>query len=64
MDTEVKERAVYTVAEAAKLLGVGTKQTYEAVYDGTIPSFRIGRRILIPRRAFEKFLDAGTAHKG
>ena len=60
-DSVVEERMTYTVAEAAKLLGIGQRQAYEAVHVQTIPSIRIGTRILIPRRALERLLDAGAA---
>jgi excisionase family DNA binding protein len=52
------EPLVFTVDEAAKLLRVGRKQAYEAVATGEIPSFRIGKRILIPRTALEQKLTA------
>ncbi len=45
-----KQRALtVTVAEAAKLLGIGRNLAYEGVKRGEIPSIRIGDRILIPR---------------
>jgi len=59
MHAEVVVRRTYTVQEAARLLGIGTIQAYEAVKRGDIPSFRIGKRILIPRAAFDRFLDEG-----
>ena len=47
-----------TVTEAAKLLGIGRKQAYEAVHKGEIPSLKFGRRILVPVAAFERMLQA------
>jgi excisionase family DNA binding protein len=41
----------YTVREAAALLGVDTHNLYVFVNKGTIPSVRLGRKILIPKTA-------------
>lgn len=55
------ERATLSVVEAAKILGVGRNQAYEAVRRGEIPAIRIGGRILVPRAALERLLHgAGT----
>lgn len=49
-------RSVLTVEEAAAELGIGRTLAYESVRTKQIPSIRIGRRVLIPRAAFEKAL--------
>jgi excisionase family DNA binding protein len=49
--------AVLTVPEAAKLLGLNRNLAYQAVAEGTIPSLRFGRRIVIPRAALERLLS-------
>jgi len=51
-----KERLTLTVAETAKVLGIGRTLCYERVRSGEIPSLRIGRRLVIPRAALEKLL--------
>ena len=38
-----------TVAEAAKLLGIGRNLAYELVTQGRLPHVRLGRRVLIRR---------------
>jgi excisionase family DNA binding protein len=54
------ERRTVTVREAAALLGVGRDTAYAAVRDGTLPSIRLGKRLVIPMAALEKMLaDAG-----
>lgn len=45
--------AAITRAEAAAALGIDPRTVSVAINDGTIPSIRLGRRVLIPR---EKFL--------
>jgi excisionase family DNA binding protein len=52
----VENRLVFTVEEAAQLLGISRSFAYEAVQRGEIPSMRIGRRILVPKAALERFL--------
>jgi excisionase family DNA binding protein len=53
------ERVAYTVAEAAQLLGLSTNSGYEAVKRGEIPVIRIGRRIIVPKLAFDRLLENG-----
>jgi len=48
---------VYSVDEAADLLGIGRGAAYEAVKAGEIPSVRIGKLIRIPRAALHKMLE-------
>jgi excisionase family DNA binding protein len=50
------ERLTLTVEEAATLLGISRAFAYEAVGRGEIPSIRIGRRILVPKAALQRFL--------
>ncbi len=52
--------AVLTVMEAAKLLRLSRGSAYEGIRSGQIPSIRIGRRLLVPRRALEKMLEGVT----
>ena len=56
-----KERAILTVAELAELLGCGRNQAYAAVRNGEIQSFKIGKKICIPRLALQKKMDGETA---
>ena len=57
MDTE-HERLVFSVLEVAKLLGLSRASTYEAVRIGSIPSLKVGRRILLPKSALQELLDS------
>jgi len=56
-----EERLTLTVEETAKLLGIGRQLAYERVKTGEIPVVKIGRRLLVPRRALEKLLEQGQA---
>lgn len=50
---------VMTVDEAAAYLRISRGLAFAAVRDGTLPSVRVGRRILVPRRQLEALLDGG-----
>jgi len=52
------ERLTFTVEEAAAALGISRAFAYEAVSNGDIPSIRIGRRVLVPRKALERMLES------
>jgi excisionase family DNA binding protein len=41
---------VVTVEQAAVLLGISRGLAYELVRQGVIPSIRLGRRLVVPRR--------------
>jgi len=52
---------VFSVVEAAQLLGISRPTAYTLVNTGQIPCIRYGRRLLIPRVALMKMLEeAGT----
>ena len=54
------ERKTVTVKEAATLLGIGRDTAYAAVRDGTLPSIRLGKRLVILIAALNKLLaEAG-----
>lgn len=46
-----------TVTEAATILGISRTTAYECVNNGTIPSIRLGSRIVIPRATFDELLS-------
>lgn len=41
-------RLTCTVPEAGQVLGIGRDAAYRAAADGTIPTLRLGRRIVVP----------------
>ena len=50
------EQLTLTVEEAARALGINRNSAYDAVRNGELPAIRIGRRLLVPKAAFEKLL--------
>ena len=53
----MQDKLTLSVEEAAKLLGIGRNLCYDKVKTGEIPVIKIGRRLLVPRRALEKLLE-------
>jgi excisionase family DNA binding protein len=45
-----------SVEQAAVYLGIGRGSAYEAARKGEIPTVKIGRRVLVPLAALERFL--------
>ena len=55
-------RLVLTVTEVAAALGISRAHAYELVARGDLPSLRLGRRIVVPRRELDLLL--GNADDG
>ena len=55
---------VYSVVEVAALLGIWRSKAYELVRSGTIPSLRLGRRMVIPKLALSRFLAECAEQNG
>ena len=53
---DVPERLVYSVDEAADLLGIGRTYMFRLVTTGEIDSFKIGSRRKIPRDALDRYI--------
>jgi excisionase family DNA binding protein len=51
------QKLVLSVTEAAEILGISRDLAYDLTARGELPSLRLGRRILVPRRALLALLD-------
>jgi hypothetical protein len=51
------EAAVYNVPEIASLLDINLISAYELVKSEGFPSIRIGKRLIVPKLAFHRWLD-------
>ncbi|MGH9023547.1 MAG: helix-turn-helix domain-containing protein [Acidimicrobiia bacterium] len=49
-----------TVEEAAQLLGISRALAYELIARHELPSLRLGRRIVVPRRALEALVEQAS----
>jgi excisionase family DNA binding protein len=56
------QSATITVEEAGQALGVSRNSAYAAAQRGEVPVIKIGRRLLVPKAAFERLL-AGAGEK-
>ena len=59
MTIEMTESATVKVEEAARILGIGRQTAYELARQGKLPgALRLGHRIVVSRKALERFLEA------
>ena len=57
-------RVVYTVPEVAALLGINLPKAYELARQPDFPAIRVSnRRIVIPKTAFERWLEQAAFNK-
>jgi len=57
------ERGWLTVAEAAEELGVSSATLYNLILADRFPAVKVGRRVLIPRRALDEIADAAIVER-
>ena len=62
--TNLSESLVLTVSEAARLLRLSKTTTYDQIRQGSIPSIRMGKRILVPRAALMRMLEETIGKAG
>ena len=51
----------YLVKEVAEILGIGLNTAYEAARRDDFPAIKVGGRILIPKKRFDRWLEEGGA---
>lgn len=49
-------RETMSVSEAGAILGICRNAAYKLASQGVIPTLRLGRRLVVPRRALAKML--------
>ena len=54
------EKIALTVPDIQQALGISKNTAYELVNRADFPKLRVGKRILIPRDAFMRWLEAQT----
>jgi excisionase family DNA binding protein len=50
------EKLVLTVEEAGVLLGISRPHAYKLAREGQLPILRLGRRMVVPKKALEIYL--------
>jgi Helix-turn-helix domain len=51
-----RQPETYSVPDAGRRLGLGRNASYEAARRGELPVLRFGRKLVVPRIAFERML--------
>lgn len=52
-----KHRLSYTVDEACEVTGFCRTRIYQAITDGTLTTFKAGRRRMVSVKALEQFIE-------
>ncbi len=51
------EKLVYTIQEVAEMLDISRSYAYELVRNGTIPVLELGKKRVIPKEKFNKWVN-------
>jgi excisionase family DNA binding protein len=62
--SQTANRATYTVAEAAGILGISRTTAYECIQRGEIPARRFGRRVVVLRHELDRLLTDSASDDG
>lgn len=61
---ENEERLVYSPEEARHLIGCSRSVIYETLKQNLIPHFKLGRKYIIPKHGFHRWLEqVGSSSK-
>jgi excisionase family DNA binding protein len=52
------DRATYTIEQAARVLGISRNLAYACARAGEIPTIKLGGRLVVPKLALERMLEA------
>lgn len=52
------ECEIWTIDQAGRRLGISRGHAYALARNGGLPTIRLGKRLLVPKRALEKLLGA------
>lgn len=52
-----QDRLTLSIEEGAAMLGISRALAYDLVRKGQLPQLRLGRRVVIPRKALEDLLN-------
>ena len=64
VEKDSNDSLVLTAGETARLLRLSKTTVYDQIRQGSIPSIRIGKRILIPRAALMRKLEEAMGKVG
>lgn len=52
-----KEKLVYSMQEAAEGLGISKSYMYELARSGKVPVLKLGKRLVIPKEKFVRWIN-------
>lgn len=55
-EEDIPRRRLYSVPRAAEALDLSPRKTWELVYDGILPTVRVGRRRLVTDAALDEYV--------
>ena len=53
----MNEKLTLSVEEVGKMLGVSRQVAYQLIHRPDFPTIQIGRRVLIPKKQLEEWMD-------
>lgn len=56
-EVETMEKLVYSVQEAAEVLGISKSYMYELARRGEVPALKLGKRLMVPKEKFIKWIN-------
>jgi excisionase family DNA binding protein len=57
LDPRWDGKYIFSVPEAGEIIGISRPSAYLAARSGSLPTVRIGRRLVVPRHALERLLS-------
>ena len=60
----INEKLTLSVEEAGKILGVSRQVAYQLSRRDDFPTLHIGRRVLVPRKQLEAWMDRNVSGTG
>ena len=55
--SDLPDQEIYTVTQVARMLSINVGTVYQLLRNGVIPARKLGRRWVISRKRFHKWLD-------
>jgi excisionase family DNA binding protein len=57
------EKLFYTVQDIKKMFDIGTTKAYNIISSEGFPSIKIGRKYIVPKEEFDKWVKTYTYHE-
>lgn len=60
---DLNRKVALNITEVAEVLGVSRSVVYQLIHRADFPSFKIGKRVVVPRLALEEWANAQVLKK-